>query len=81
MAADEGGKPNWPKRIKLGAVALIVILALIILFQNNGNRSFRVLFWEPAIPPSVLLLAAFAGGVVTGALALSYLHRARPKRS
>ncbi len=77
MSAEGGSKPNWAKRIKLGAVGVIVILAVIILFQNNANKSFKVLFWTPAVPPSVLLLVAFGGGVVVGALALSYLHKGR----
>jgi len=79
MAAQAGARSqaNWPKRVKFGAVLAVVVIGLILLFQNNKNIPFNVLFWQPHLPPSMLLLGAFALGVVAGALALHFLSKAR----
>jgi uncharacterized integral membrane protein len=79
MAAQQGdrSRANWAKRIKFGAVIAVLVLGLVLLFQNNDNIKFNVLFWKPQLPPSMLLLGAFALGVVAGALALHFLSKAR----
>ena len=79
MTAQGSGRSraNWPKRLKAGVVVVVAVLAVVVLFQNNENAPFKVLFWRPQVPPSMLMLAAFAAGAVTGAVALHVLRRRR----
>ncbi len=82
MAVQESPseRANWPKRIKLGAVILILVIVLTILFENNENIKFNILFiWHPQVPPSMLLLGTFAVGFVAGALALHFVKKRRAK--
>jgi len=71
------GSKNWPKRVKLGVIVVVIVFVLIVLFQNNENRAFNILFWHPQVPPSALLLVTFAAGVLSGAVALHMLRRRR----
>jgi uncharacterized integral membrane protein len=79
MVAQERARrqADWAKRVKFGAAVVILVIGLIVLFQNNEDIKFTFLFWHPQLQPSVLLLGAFALGVVAGALALHFLGKAR----
>jgi uncharacterized integral membrane protein len=74
MAAAEA---NWNKRVRIGVVIAVLVLLLVVLVQNNKNQAFHVLFWTPQVPPSLLLLGAFAVGVVAGSVGLHLLRRRR----
>lgn len=75
MAAAE--RANWPKRIRIGVIVFVLLMVLIVLLQNNHNKTFDVLFWHPQVPPSLLLLAAFAAGAVAGSVGLHLLSKRR----
>lgn len=53
------------------AIALAVIL-LVVLFgaQNTEAVSLHLFFWQVTLPASVVVVGAFAFGVVVGALLL-----------
>ena len=68
------------KNPKLIAALVVALLALIIFLQNRTLVELQVL-WLAKVQTSVstALLAAFAGGVVTGALAFSRWKSQREK--
>ncbi len=87
MGADEerrgshktgrAGLGVWLRRAKLICVAVVAVLVLIILFQNNEKATFDVLFWHPELPLVVLLLGVFAAGGLVGAVVVHLLRRQR----
>jgi len=76
MAGQEARR-SWAKWAKWGSIGFIVLLVLIILIQNNRNQPFKLLLWQPSLPPSMLMLFCFGLGVAAGAIALHMLRRRR----
>ena len=76
----EGQQSRFGRRLKqakLAAVLLAVGLVLIVFFQNNQREAFSILFWQVALPRSVLLLVAFVAGAGAGLLAGHLMGRRR----
>ena len=65
------------KRAKLAVAAAIVLVALIVFFQNSAPVETKFLFITLTMPRFTLLALAFGAGVLTGAAGLSALHRRR----
>lgn len=64
-------------------IALTVII-LVVLFgaQNTEPVSLQLFFWQFTLPASVIVVGAFAGGVIVGALLLwTEQRRARRRQS
>jgi len=77
MTAEEGRRTDWAKWAKWGSIGFVALLVLTVLIQNNKNQPFRLLLWEPGLPPSMLILCSFGLGVALGAIALHMLRRRR----
>ncbi len=81
MTMGEGrggvGMAGWMRRVRLAALLAVVVLVLIVLFQNTEPATFDVLFWRPQVPRALLVLGAFGAGAVAGMLALHLLGRGR----
>lgn len=62
---------KWPK-LRLTAVVILAVLAVVVTFQNRDNVSTRLLFVTIQMPHAILLFATlaigFAIGVVTGGI-------------
>ena len=55
-------------RVKLIALLVVVVLVLIVTFQNIEARPFQILFWSPSVSPSIMIIATFLLGVLGGIL-------------
>jgi len=61
--------------VKFSAALVGGGIVLIVVFQNLQPVTFRVLFWNPSVPPVILLLVTFAAG-----FALSWIVSSLPGR-
>lgn len=57
---------------KLILILIVVVLALIVLFQNTQVVTFRFLFWSKDISQIVLVLLTLALGFVLGFIAAKF---------
>ena len=55
-------------RAKLGVIAVVTILAVVVILQNTAAVETRVLFVTVTMPRAVLLVLALAVGFVLGLL-------------
>jgi len=67
--------------LKLGVVFGLVVLLLIVVFQNMhelaaGSR-LEFLFWGIGIPHIILLIVTFLVGVLAGMMGALYIKRGR----
>jgi len=60
------------------ALAALIVLLLIVVFQNTAETTVRLLVVKTTMPLSLLLGAVLAGGVVCGILGSLRLS-AKPK--
>jgi uncharacterized integral membrane protein len=65
-AVKQGGASAFHKAKVIGLIVLIV-LVVIVAFQNMGQASFQVLFWSVKMPLAAMLLLAFVVGGLAGA--------------
>jgi len=65
-----------PKQI-IGAI--IVVLALIFVFQNSATRSVHFLFWKMSMPTWIWLLIVFIAGIAVGLLLPRMRARSKKK--
>jgi uncharacterized integral membrane protein len=55
-------------KTKLIIAAVLVILILIVIFQNLDACGVRFLFWSGSLPVALMLFIALAIGLVVGVL-------------
>lgn len=65
------------KNMKLGMAVGIVVLVLVLIFQNMQAVDTKLLFMTITMPRALLLVIVFALGALTGMLMC--LHLARGK--
>ncbi len=63
-------------QFKFVLLLALIVLALIIIFQNVRTVRYQLLFQEVELPLFLLPLAAFVAGLVAGAF-ISHLLRRR----
>lgn len=66
---DKGkrGGRNWLRRAKLILAIILVVLLLIFIWQNSAAVPFQFLFFPTrSTPLSLLMVSAFAAGVIAG---------------
>lgn len=86
MAAQTGsGEParagrSWQQYVKLGFVGIIVVLALIFIFQNTAEVSVEFLAWGFSLQMWVMLLVIFVVGILAGLFISWRRERARRRR-
>jgi uncharacterized integral membrane protein len=56
-------------KTKLIIAAVLVVLILIVIFQNLDAMVVRFLFWSGSLPAALMLVIILAIGFVVGALA------------
>ncbi|MHC4789137.1 MAG: hypothetical protein ACYS8K_08065 [Planctomycetota bacterium] len=72
--AQRGGR--WLRRLKFSALLVLLVLGLIVFFQNiNKQDTYDVFFWDPQVPRALLLVGTFAVGAIVGAVATYLLRR------
>jgi uncharacterized integral membrane protein len=59
------------RKAKLIIAAVLVILVLIVIFQNWDAHVVRFLFWSGSLPSALMLVITLAIGFVVGILAAS----------
>ncbi len=80
MPKTEASEPaNWVGQAKFVAVLVLVVLVLIVIFQNVGTYPFQLLFWELEVSVSAVMVGLLLVGVVVGMLAAHLLGRRRPR--
>jgi len=68
------------KKVKLAAIVIVSVIALIVVLQNTEVTQTRILFWDLPMSRALLLILTFVLGFVTGVLVASYsLRRKRSK--
>ncbi len=74
-ARQDARNKSLGKRIRMGLIAAVIILTVIVILQNTESVSTRLLFATVTMPRSVLLLVTlligFAGGALTTGIVLS----------
>jgi uncharacterized integral membrane protein len=76
MPKTEASVPaNWIGQAKFVAVLVLVVLVLIVIFQNVGTYPFQLLFWELKVSVSAVMVGLLLIGVVVGMLAAHLLGR------
>jgi uncharacterized integral membrane protein len=78
MAERGSGVRRALARARLAVALFLVVLVLIVLFQNFDDAPFQVLFWQGRAPLVALLAAAAGVGALVGALAMHALLGRRP---
>ncbi|MFO8008834.1 MAG: LapA family protein [Candidatus Brocadiia bacterium] len=68
---------SWVTQVKFVCLLLVVVLVLIVIFQNNESIEYEVLFWTPSLPRYLLPLVAFLVGMLSGIFVPPLLRRRR----
>ena len=64
------------KKIRLALTLGLVVLVLIVLFQNVDQVApVSMLFWSPEVPLYLPMLVSFGAGVIVGVVVLHLLRR------
>ncbi len=63
------------KKVKLAAIAVVSVVALIVVLQNTDVSPARVLFWNVPVSRSLLLTLIFVLVFALGFLVASSLLR------
>ena len=66
--------------MKLITALIVVVLVLILIFQNLSATGVRVLLWRPNMPLALLLIIMFLLGFVGGILTLAYVNTRREQK-
>ena len=64
------GKFNW---LKLAAIALIAMVAVIVVFQNTQAVETKLLFLTITLPNAALLFGTLISGFAIGVLTAGYI--------
>lgn len=77
MQSDESKKTGVDfRKITLG---VLVLLALIIIFQNMQVVTFQLLFWRIEMSRILLLFLCLLIGLIVGLLAYPLIFKKRPE--
>ena len=61
-------KASVLSKIKLAAIAIILVLTVIVIFQNTDSVTTKILFMTLEMPRAVLLILTFLLGAAVGVL-------------
>ena len=68
------------KKVKLVAIVVASVVALIVVLQNTEVTPARILFWDLPMSRALLLILTFVLGFVVGVLVASnFLRKKRVK--
>jgi uncharacterized integral membrane protein len=68
------------KKVKLVAIVIASVVALIVVLQNTEVTPARILFWDLPMSRALLLILTFVLGFVVGVLVASnFLRKKRVK--
>lgn len=68
------------KKIKIIAIAIVLLLSLIVILQNIQNVETRIFFWTFNLPGAFLLFLTFMFGFFAGLLAAIRFERKSEKK-
>ncbi len=63
------------KKVKLAAILIVSVVALIVVLQNTEATPSRILFWNVPVSRSLLLTLIFVLVFLLGALVASTILR------
>jgi|GEM_PF-3390869 len=66
QGAAPAGRGDWRHYGKLGFVGVIVILALVFIFQNTGKAAVSFLWMEGQMQLWIVMLILFVAGMLAG---------------
>jgi uncharacterized integral membrane protein len=69
MTATQKSGHVW-RNVKMALVIALVVLVLIVIFQNVEQASYRILFWQLRLPRIAFALLAFGAGALASGLTL-----------
>ncbi len=67
------------KKLKIVAIVVISILALVVFLQNTDSVETRLLFMTVTMSRALLLILTFILGFAAGIITTSYVLRKSPK--
>jgi uncharacterized integral membrane protein len=67
---------RWRPSRKLVVVLVLVVLAVVFVFQNTRRGRITFLFWHLTMPAWIWLLAIFVVGVIVGSV-FPWLRRSK----
>jgi uncharacterized integral membrane protein len=62
-------------KLKWAGILVLLVLVLIVIFQNTGTAPTHLLFVTISMPRIVLLFVTLMIGIITGALGMRYIQR------
>ena len=65
------------KKVKLIAIFVLSVLAVIIFLQNTEVTQTRILFWPVEMSRALLLILTFVLGFATGVLVTTHFLKGR----
>lgn len=86
MAAQTGGgEParagrDWKQYTRLGFIGVLVVLALVFIFQNTAKVSVEFLAWSFGLQMWIMLLVIFIVGILAGLFIGWRRERAKRRR-
>lgn len=66
-------------KARLIATAILILIVVIFLIQNAAVVEIRLLFWEIAVPRSLLIVAMLVIGILIGWFARAMYRITRTK--
>jgi uncharacterized integral membrane protein len=69
------------KKIKLAAIVILSIVALVVVLQNTGVTRTQILFWPLEMSQALLLILTLVLGFVIGVLVTSYFLRKKRSKA
>jgi uncharacterized integral membrane protein len=67
------------KKVKLAAIVIVAVAALIVVLQNTEATPARILFWDVPVSRSLVLTLMFVLVFVLGGLVASHFLRKKRK--
>ena len=68
------------ERFKLGSIAVLIVLGIIIILQNTQPVETRILFMTITMPRAILLLVTTLLGFALGVLVSFFFQRKKDHR-
>ena len=68
------------QKIRWFLLILVIAITLAAMLQNNHDTAISLLWWERAMPLSMLLLASVAIGFLLGSVLTASMLRSRRKK-
>jgi uncharacterized integral membrane protein len=68
------------KKVKIIAIVVLAIIAIILMLQNMGSVTTRIVFAKVDMPQTILLLVTLAIGFVAGMIVAAGFRGPKPEK-